>query len=66
MMVSVVDHYVERTGARLLRLLRDCGGSIPLHRIQFSKTIIQYLLDKKMVQIKNTGCGFLLSVVERF
>jgi hypothetical protein len=65
-MVSAVDNYVERTGARLLRVLRGCGGSIPLHHIQFSNSIIQYLLDKKLVQVKNTGCGFVLSVVERF
>jgi hypothetical protein len=65
-MAKVVDNYVERTAARLLRSLRRCGGSLLLHRIQFSKTIIQYLLDKKLVQVKNTGCGFLLSVVEQF
>ncbi|MBD2468762.1 hypothetical protein [Nostoc sp. FACHB-145] len=65
-MVMVVDCYVERTAARLLRSLKGSGGSIPLHQIQFSNTIIQYLLDKKLVQIKNTGCGFLLAVVEKF
>ncbi|MCC5639769.1 hypothetical protein LC593_28865 [Nostoc sp. CHAB 5844] len=65
-MAKVVDCYVERTAARLLRSLRKSGGSIPLHRIQFSQTIIQYLLDKKLAQIKNTGHGFLLAVVEKF
>jgi hypothetical protein len=64
-MAKVVDNYVERTAARLLRLVRS-SGSIPLHRIQFSQTIIQYLLDKRLVQIKNTGHGFLLSIIERF
>ncbi|MBW4689266.1 MAG: hypothetical protein KME40_30285 [Komarekiella atlantica HA4396-MV6] len=65
-MVMIVDNYVERTSARLLRSLRHSGGSIPLHRIQFSETIVQYLLDKKQVQVKNTGHGFLLAVIERF
>lgn len=59
----IVDSYVERTAARLLRLLRR-SGSIPLHRIQYSNTIIQYLLDRKLAQIDNTGCGFSLSVIE--
>ncbi|MBD2459406.1 hypothetical protein H6G80_35965 [Nostoc sp. FACHB-87] len=65
-MAKVVDYYVERTAARLLRSLKGSGGAIPLHRIQFSQTIIQYLLDKKLVQIKNTGHGFLLAVVDKF
>lgn len=55
----------EFTAANLLYSLRVCGGSAPLHRISFPQTSIQYLLDKQLVQIKNTGCGFLLSVVER-
>lgn len=65
-MAKVVDYYVERTAARLLRSLRGSGGSIPLHRVQFSQTIIQHLLDKKQAQIKNTGHGFLLAVIEKF
>ncbi|WP_193197957.1 hypothetical protein [Nostoc sp. MG11] len=65
-MANVVDNYVERTSARLLRSRRRSGGSIPLHRIQFSQTIVQYLLDKKLVQVQNTGYGFLLAVMERF
>lgn len=63
-MTKTVDNYVERTAARLLRSLRRCGGSAPLHRIQFSQTIIQYLLDKRQVQVLNTGCGFLLEIAE--
>ncbi|MBD2439810.1 hypothetical protein [Nostoc sp. FACHB-110] len=65
-MAKVVDCYVERTAARLLRSLNGSGGAVPLHRIQFSNTIIQYLLDQKEAQIKNTGHGFLLAVVEKF
>ncbi|MBU7587360.1 MAG: hypothetical protein KAF91_31775 [Nostoc sp. TH1S01] len=65
-MPKVFDPYVERTAARLLRSLKGSGGAIPLHQIQFSNTIIQYLLDKKKAQIKNTGHGFLLAVVEKF
>ncbi|MBE9037206.1 hypothetical protein [aff. Roholtiella sp. LEGE 12411] len=63
-MAETVDSYVERTAARLLRFLRCCGGSSPLHNIQFSPTIIQYLLDKKLLQIQNTGHGFLLQINE--
>ena len=48
-MAKTIDNYVERTSARLLHSLSRSGGSIPLHRIQFSETIIQYLLDKKRV-----------------
>ncbi len=64
-MPKPVDNYVERTSYRLMHSLLRCGGYVPLHRIQFSSTIIQYLLDKKLVQVQNTGHGFLLSVVER-
>ncbi|MBD2492081.1 hypothetical protein [Aulosira sp. FACHB-615] len=65
-MAKVFDPYIERTAARLLRSLRGSGGSIPLHRVQFSQTIIQHLLDKKQAQIKNTGHGFVLSVIKQF
>lgn len=65
-MPKTIDNYVERTSARLLHSLIHSGGSIPLHRIQFSETIIQYLLDKKRVQVQNTRCGFLLEIYEVF
>lgn len=65
-MAKTVDNYVERTSARLLYSLRRSGGSAPLHRIQFSETIIQYLLDKKLVQVQNTGYGFLLKITENY
>ncbi|MBN3963403.1 hypothetical protein [Nostoc sp. NMS8] len=65
-MAKTADNYVERTSARLLHSLSRSGGSIPLHRIQFSETIIQYLLDKKRVQVQNTGCGFLLEIAKEF
>ncbi|AVH74354.1 hypothetical protein NLP_10085 (plasmid) [Nostoc sp. 'Lobaria pulmonaria (5183) cyanobiont'] len=61
----MISKYIERTAAKLLRSLHGCGGSVPLHWIQFSQTIIQYLFDKKLVQSKNTGYSFLLSLVER-
>ncbi|WP_334772602.1 hypothetical protein [Nostoc sp.] len=63
-MAKVADYYIERTATRLLRSLKGSGGSTPLHRIQVSKTVIQYSLDQKLAQVKNTGHGFLLSVVE--
>jgi hypothetical protein len=63
-MPKLISNYVERTSYRLMHLLLRCGGYAPLHHIQFSSTIIQYLLDQKLVQVQNTGHGFLLSVVE--
>ncbi len=64
-MPKPVDNYTERTSYRLLHSLLLCGGSTPLHRIQFSQKVIQYSLDQKLVQVQNTGHGFLLSVIER-
>jgi hypothetical protein len=55
----------ELTAANLLHSLRCRGGSVPLHRIRFSRTVIQSLVDRGLVKVQNTGCGFLLSVVER-
>ncbi|MBD6620878.1 hypothetical protein FNW02_35390 [Komarekiella sp. 'clone 1'] len=63
-MPKPVDNYMERTSYRLMDSLLRCGGYAPLHRVQFSSAIIQYLLDQKLVQVQNTGHGFLLSVVE--
>jgi hypothetical protein len=65
-MAKVVDNYIERTSARLLRSLHKNGGKAPLHRIQFTNSIIQHLLDKKLVQIHNTGHGFLLEIAEDY
>ncbi len=52
----------------LLRVLQLCGGCVPLHRLQFefSNSVIQTLLDKELVQVQNTGCGFLLEIAEDF
>ncbi|WP_193200467.1 hypothetical protein [Nostoc sp. MG11] len=55
----------ELTASNLLYSLRCRGGSAPLHRISFSTTVIQSLVDRGLVKVQNTGCGFLLSVVER-
>ncbi|MEA5603206.1 hypothetical protein [Nostoc sp. UHCC 0252] len=54
----------ELTAANLLHSLRVCGGSAPLHRISFPQTSIQYLLDRQLVRVKNTGCGFWVEVVK--
>jgi hypothetical protein len=39
-----------------------------LHSLQFqvSNSVIQTLLDKELVQVQNTGCGFLLEIAEDF
>jgi hypothetical protein len=52
----------------LLRSLQLCGGCVPLHRLQFqfSDSVIQTLLDKELVQVQNTGRGFLLEIAEDF
>jgi len=55
----------DLTAASLLLLLRRYGGSAPLHSINFSRTVIQSLLDKELVRVQNTKRGFLLELVER-
>jgi len=54
----------DLTAASLLLLLRRYGGSAPLHSINFSRTVIQSLLDKKLVRVQNTKSGFLLTITE--
>jgi RNA-binding protein YlmH len=54
----------ELTAASLLHSLRVCGGSAPLHRIRVSRSVIQSLVDSGLVKVQNTGCGFLLEIVE--
>ncbi|WP_414755855.1 hypothetical protein [Anabaena sp. CCY 9910] len=54
----------DLTAANLLHSLRCRGGSAPLHSLGFSTGIIQSLLDKNLVQVQNTGCGFLLKLTE--
>jgi hypothetical protein len=55
----------EITAVNLLDSLRVRGGSAPLHKVYSPMPAIQYLLDRELVRVKNTGCGFLLSIVER-
>jgi hypothetical protein len=54
----------DLTAANLLHSLRCCGGSAPLHTLGFSTGVIQSLLDKNLVKVQNTGCGFLLKLTE--
>jgi len=54
----------DLTAASLLLLLRRYGGSAPLHSINFSRTVIQSLLDKELVRVQNTKSGFLLTITE--
>lgn len=62
------DNNFERRANHLLRVLQFCGGCVPLHYIQFqfSAKVIQTLLDRELVQINNTGRGFLLEITENF
>ncbi|MBN3905038.1 MAG: hypothetical protein HWQ35_00150 [Nostoc sp. NMS1] len=67
-MANQVNNSFERRANHLLRLLQLCGGCVPLHRLQFqfSDSVIQTLLDKELVQVQNTGRGFLLEIAEDF
>jgi hypothetical protein len=67
-MPKTVNNSFDRRANHLLRSIRLCGGCVPLHRLQFqfSDSVIQTLLDKELVQVQNTGCGFLLEIVKDF
>ena len=67
-MANSVNNNFDRRANHLLRLLQLCGGCVPLHRLQFesSSKVIQTLLDRELVQVQNTGCGFLLEIAEDF
>ncbi|MBN3945159.1 MAG: hypothetical protein HWQ38_01165 [Nostoc sp. NMS7] len=66
-MANSTDSF-DRRANHLLRSIRLCGGCISLHRLQlqFSDSVIQTLLDKELVQVQNTGRGFLLEIAEDF
>ncbi|MBG1262146.1 hypothetical protein [Nostoc commune] len=67
-MAKEANNDFERRANHLLRSLQLCGGCVPLHRLQFqfSDSVIQTLLDKELVQVQNTGRGFLLEIAEDF
>ncbi|MEH1825885.1 MAG: hypothetical protein V7L22_11055 [Nostoc sp.] len=67
-MPKTVDPSFDRRANHLLRSIRLCGGCVPLHRLQFqfSDSVIQTLLDKELVQVQNTGRGFLLEIADDF
>ncbi|MCC5600524.1 hypothetical protein [Nostoc favosum] len=67
-MPKTVDNSFERRANHLLRSIRLCGGCVPLHQMQFqfSHSVIQTLLDRELVQVQNTGRGFLLEIAEDF
>ncbi|WP_334952809.1 hypothetical protein [Nostoc sp.] len=45
-----------------LQYLRRCGGSARLGSINFSLSLIQTLVNQKLVKIKNTGAGFFVEL----
>ncbi|MBG1263278.1 hypothetical protein [Nostoc commune] len=47
-----------------LQYLRRCGGSARLCHINFSLCVIQTLVNRKLVKIKNTGAGFFVELDE--
>jgi hypothetical protein len=67
-MAKEANNDFERRANHLLRSLQLCGGCVPLHRLQFqfSDSVIQTLLDKELVQVQNTGRGFLLEIAKDF
>ncbi|MEH1899354.1 MAG: hypothetical protein V7K94_29455 [Nostoc sp.] len=67
-MPKTVDPSFDRRANHLLRVLQFCGGCVPLHRLQFqfSDSVIQTLLDREIVQVQNTGRGFLLEIAKDF
>ena len=67
-MPKTIDNTFDCRANHLLRSIRLCGGCVPLHRLQFqfSDSVIQTLLDKELVQVQNTGRGFLLEIAEDF
>ena len=67
-MAKEANNSFDRRANHLLRLLQLCGSCIPLHSLQcqISNSVIQTLLDKELVQVQNTGRGFLLEIAEDF
>lgn len=67
-MPKTVDNDFDRRANHLLCVLQFCGDCVPLHRLQFqfSDSVIQTLLDRELVQVQNTGRGFLLEIAEDF
>ncbi|WP_100903454.1 hypothetical protein [Nostoc flagelliforme] len=45
-----------------IQYLRRCGGSARLCHINFSLSVIQTLVNQKLVKIKNTGAGFFIEL----
>ncbi len=47
-----------------LQYLRRCGGSARLCSINFSLSLIQTLVNQKLVKITNIGAGFYVQLEE--
>nr|WP_322709252.1 hypothetical protein [Nostoc sp. ChiSLP03a]MDZ8210414.1 hypothetical protein [Nostoc sp. ChiSLP03a] len=62
-MAKSLKNCSDLTAASLLLFLRRYGGSAPLHSINFSRTVIQSLLDRELVRVQNTKHGFLLTFI---
>ncbi|WP_223278286.1 hypothetical protein [Nostoc sp. 'Peltigera membranacea cyanobiont' 232] len=65
-MAKLPKNCSDLTAASLLLFLRRYGGSAPLHSINFSRTVIQSLLDRELVRVQNTKHGFLLTITQDF
>ena len=47
-----------------LQYLHRCGGSARLCTINFSLSVIQTLVNRKLVKVTNTGAGFFVELDE--
>ncbi|MBD2512993.1 hypothetical protein H6G91_38515 [Nostoc muscorum FACHB-395] len=47
-----------------LQYLRRCGDSARLCTISFSLSVIQTLVNRKLVKVTNTGAGFFVELDE--
>ncbi|WP_292794128.1 hypothetical protein [Nostoc sp. NMS7] len=52
----------DQSSHQCLQYLRRCGGSARLCSINFSLSVIQTLVNQKLVKIKNTGAGFFVEL----
>ncbi|MBD2527060.1 hypothetical protein [Nostoc sp. FACHB-133] len=55
-------HTTTDQSSLCLQYLRCCGGSARLGSINFSLSLIQTLVNQKLVKIKNTGAGFFIEL----
>ncbi|MBD2683581.1 MULTISPECIES: hypothetical protein [Nostoc] len=48
-----------------LRYLQRCGGRAKLSQLNFSRDVIQKLVDSNLAKVANTGAGFYLELEKK-